>query len=401
MRYLLLLLFFTTTFYSSFSQTYSLTSDAEISILTIGAGNYLYDKFGHSGIRVQDENRDLDIVFNYGTYDFNTPNFYTKFLQGKLLYSLSVSDFRSFYQHYKSEDRWITEQVLNLNAVQTKEVFDLLVENSKPENREYLYDFTHDNCATKIRDVLSLALGSDLEYNTELEKNKSFRKLIQENLHHNTWGSVGIDLALGAPIDRDASKLEQQFLPNYVLDADAEAKVKMRSGTWEPLVKETKKLYEQQEEKKVNGFFLTSPWVVFSILGVGLTILSFRDVFRKKRTRSIDITVFALTGSIGVVIALLWFATDHSATKLNYNILWAFPISLLFIRSISRDQYHQRLVHYLNLLSILITLVFFHWITGVQKYPHPILPLLIGLLIRYRYLVTFYKNILKSKNINN
>lgn len=399
MRYLFLLLFFTTTFFSSFSQTRSLSGDAEISILTMGPGNYLYDKFGHSAIRVLDKEKNIDAVFNYGTYDFNTPNFYTKFAQGRLMYSLSVSDFDSFFQHYKSEDRWITEQVLNLSIDQTKEVFDLLVENTKPENKEYLYDFTHDNCATKIRDVLSSALGNNLEYNTMLEKEKSFRELIQENLHHNTWGSVGIDLALGAPIDRDASKLEQQFLPDYVLDADAEAKVKISSGDWEPLVKETKKLYEQQKYKKESGFILISPWVVFSILGVGLIVLSFRDVIRKKRTKSIDITVFIFTGIIGLFIALLWFATEHPATKLNYNILWAFPISLLFIRSITKDQYNKRLVHYLNLLSILIALLFFHWITGVQKYPHPILPLLIGLLIRYRYLVTFYKNITRSQEL--
>lgn len=399
MRNLLLLLFFTTTVFSSYSQNRSLSAKAEISILTIGAGDYLYDKFGHSAIRVQDENSNLDIVFNYGTYDFNTPNFYTKFAQGKLLYSLSVSDYEPFFQHYKAEDRWITEQILNLNTSQKKEVFDLLLENTKPENREYLYDFTHDNCATKIRDVLSVALGNNLKYNTDLKDKKSFRKLIQENLHHNTWGSVGIDIALGAPIDREASKLEQQFLPNYVQDADADAKVKTDNGAWEPLVKETKKLYEQQEDKKASSFFLTSPWVIFSVLGVGLIFFSFRDVIRKSRTKSIDITVFIITGIIGVIIALLWFATEHPATKLNYNILWAFPISLLFIRAIAKDQYHKRLVHYLNLLSILIALVFFHWITGVQKYPHPILPLLIGLLIRYRYLVTFYKNMTRNQDV--
>lgn len=401
MRNILLLLFFATTFISSFSQTRSISGNAEISVLTIGPGSYLYDKFGHSAIRVQDKNNGIDAVFNYGTYDFNTPNFYTKFAQGRLMYSLSISDFDSFFQHYKSEDRWITEQVLNLSVSQKKEVFELLVENAKPENREYLYDFTHDNCATKIRDILSIALANNLDYKTDLVEEKSFRKLIQENLYHNSWGSVGIDLALGAPIDRAASKLEQQFLPDYVLDADAEARVRVDDEAWEPLVKETKKLYEQQEDKKVSGFILTSPWVVFSILGLALIAVSFRDVIRKKRTQSVDITVFIFTGILGVIIALLWFATEHPATKLNYNILWAFPISLLFIRSIAKDQYNKRLVHYLNLLSILIALVFFHWVTGVQNYPHPILPLLIGLLIRYRYLVTFYKNSIREQHITN
>lgn len=396
----LVLLFFIFTIATSFSQTRSLSGEAEISVLTLGPGNYLYDKFGHSAIRVKDKNSDLDVVFNYGTYDFNTPNFYTKFVQGKLLYSLSFSDFDSFYQAYKSEDRWITEQILNLNIAQKKEVFDLLVENTKPENREYLYDFLYDNCATRIRDVFSMALGNDLEYNTDLEEEKSFRELVQENLHSNTWGSLGINLALGAPNDRIATKLEQQFLPNYVLEANAQARVRTSSGEWQPLVKDTRKLYEQQEVKKKSGFFLTSPWIVFTTLGIGLILLTFLDVTRNKRTKSIDITIFLIIGTIGVVIALLWFASDHYATKLNYNILWAFPISLLFIRAIAKDQFHKRLVQYLNLLSILIALLFFHWITGVQKYPHSILPLLIGLLIRYRYLIRFYRNTHKNTSIN-
>lgn len=399
MKNLSLLLFFILFITFSFSQTRSLSGEAEISVLTLGPGNYLYDKFGHSAIRVQDKNTDLDLVFNYGTYDFNTPGFYTKFVQGKLLYSLSVSDYESFFQHYKAEDRWITEQVFNLNVAQKKEVFDLLVENTKPENREYLYDFIYDNCATKIRDVFSMALGNDLTYNTELEEEKSFRELVQENLHHNTWGSLGIDLALGAPTDRIATKLEQQFLPDYVLEANTEAKVKTSSGEWQPLVKETKALYEQQEEKKDAGFILTSPWVVFSIIGVGLIALSFRDVIRKKRTKSVDIILFTITGILGVVIAILWFVSDHYATKLNYNILWAFPISLLFLRAIAKNQYHKRLVHYLILLSILLFLLFFHWLTGVQKYPYSILPLLIGMLIRYRYLINFYKNLPQETNV--
>lgn len=400
MRNFLLLLIFTLLTTLTHSQTLTLSGDADISIITLGPGNYLYDKFGHSAIRVKDENSDLDLVFNYGTYDFNTPGFYTKFVQGKLLYSLSVSDYESFYHYYKSEDRWIIEQVLNLNVTQKKEVFDLLVENIKPENRKYLYDFIYDNCATKIRDVFSMALGNDLKYNTELEEEKSFRELVQENLHHNTWGSVGIDLALGAPTDRIASKLEQQFLPDYVLEADAKAKVRASSGEWQPFVKETITIYEQQKEKKETGFFLFSPWVVFSIIGIGLIALSVRDVIRKKRTKSVDIIIFILTGIIGVVISILWFASDHYATKLNYNILWAFPLSLLFIRAITKNKYHKRLVHYIILLSILIVLLFFHWITGVQRYPLPILPLLIGLLIRYRYLVTFYKNMERKQAIN-
>src|SRR5690625_6860955 len=86
--------------------------------------------------------------------------------------------------------------------------------------------------------------------------------------------------------------------------------------------------------KKETGFFLFSPWVVFSIIGVGLIALSVRDVIRKKRTKSVDVLIFVITGLVGVVIAILWFASDHYATKLNYNILWAFPISLISEESV-------------------------------------------------------------------
>src|SRR5699024_4853583 len=185
-------LFLISILFSSYAiaQSINLTEKAEISILTIGPGNYLYDKFGHSAIRVRDKNIGIDMVFNYGTYDFNTPNFYSKFARGKLLYSLSLSDFTDFFQYYRKEDRWITEQLLNLNNNQKKAVFQLLMENAKPENREYLYDFTYDNCATRIRDILSLALEDKIDFPTT-QTNTSFRDLIQENLHSNTWGSIG------------------------------------------------------------------------------------------------------------------------------------------------------------------------------------------------------------------
>lgn len=393
-------LFLISILFSSYAiaQSINLTEKAEISILTIGPGNYLYDKFGHSAIRVKDKNIGIDMVFNYGTYDFNTPNFYSKFARGKLLYSLSLSDFTDFFQYYKKEDRWITEQLLNLNNNQKKAVFQLLMENAKPENREYLYDFTYDNCATRIRDILSLALEDKIDFPTT-QTNTSFRDLIQENLHSNTWGSIGIQLALGASMDRHISRLEQQFLPNYVLKANTETHIKNNNKGWFPLVKETNYLNKQKKIKK-SSFSITSPWVIFSILGALLFISVWRDKRNENRTKYVDITIFTITGVIGLILVFLWFGTDHQATKFNYNILWAFPLNIFFIKTISSNNYNKRIIQFINLLRILLFLMFFHWVTGVQKFPIPILPLLIGLLIRYNYLVNFYTKKSDKTSIN-
>ena len=104
------------------------------------------------------------MVFNYGVYDFETPNFYTKFAQGKLLYELGVSYYQPFYESYVAQNRWIKQQTLNLTLSEKRAVSDFLWNNAKPENKKYKYDFFFDNCATKIRDVLWEVLGNKLEF---------------------------------------------------------------------------------------------------------------------------------------------------------------------------------------------------------------------------------------------
>ena len=168
----------------AFAQYISLSEKAEISILTIGPGDNLYDKFGHSAFRVYDPENDIDYAFNYGVYDFDTPNFYTKFAQGKLLYKLAVSESEPFLNSYKAQDRWVEEQVLNLSYSEKQGVFNFLQENAKPENKYYKYDFLYDNCATRIRDVLVSVLGDKLKSNARLaEDGYTFRELIQKNVH--------------------------------------------------------------------------------------------------------------------------------------------------------------------------------------------------------------------------
>ena len=73
-----------------------LSDSSQISLLTVAPGSELYSAFGHSGIRIHDFKQDIDIVFNYGTFDFNQPNFYVNFVRGRLLYMLDVGSFSDF-----------------------------------------------------------------------------------------------------------------------------------------------------------------------------------------------------------------------------------------------------------------------------------------------------------------
>ena len=150
---------------------YSRTMDeVEFSVITIGPyENELYSAFGHSGIRLSDKNNGTDYFYNYGIFDFDQPNFYLNFLNGKLLYMVGKYDFLSVEEFYKSQNRYIKEQILNLDESEKILLYNYLEQNIRPENREYLYNYVYNNCATKIRDVLVSILGERLKFDDTIE----------------------------------------------------------------------------------------------------------------------------------------------------------------------------------------------------------------------------------------
>ena len=372
------------------AQEIQLSPNAEISILTIGPGDNLNDSFGHNAFRIKDSSLNLDITYNYGTYDFNTPNFYIKFARGKLYYKLDYNNFTPFYNYYVRHNRWINEQVLNLSPSEKQALFDYLLNNAKPENRDYMYDFLYDNCATRIRDVLVAVLGNKLEYKENIFKEDyTFRGLIQKNVHWNSWGSFGMDIAIGAVVDQKASEWEYQFLPNYVMEAANEASLD-RNGITEKLVKKSKFLFKNTPKENKPNFF-TSPLFVLGLLGFLIVFITYKDLKNQSRSRFLDAIIFAVTGIIGVLLLLLWFATDHSTTANNYNVLWAVPLSLLFVSTIVKKTPPTWLKKYIFFLILMLALIVLHWVTGVQVFTYGLIPLFVALTIRYVYLIRYFK----------
>ena len=382
----LLFLFFFLLKVSAQDTPIPLSEEADVSLLTVGPGKYLYDKFGHIAVRVKDPAQGIDAIFNYGSYDFNAPNFYVKFARGKLLYNLDVNRYGPFMDYYKGQNRWIKEQVLNLNSEEKQGFFDFLVDNAKPENKSYNYDFFFDNCATKPRDVINEVLKGSLHYdNSYLKEQYTFRELIQMNVSANTWGSLGMDVAIGSVVDRVASPWEHQFLPNYVYQASANATIN-RNGSIEPLVRWDVDLFKNNPtEEKVN--FFTSPLFVFGLIGLVILFVTFRDRKRNTRSRYMDFTIFVLTGVIGIILILLWFATDHSATANNYNLLWAFPISLLAAFQVVKKNPARWTRRFVLLLILMLVLLCIHWISGVQGFAIGFIPLFVALGVRYLFLM--------------
>lgn len=387
MKKLLLLFFILFASEIIFSQNITLSNKAEVSILTVGPGDNLSDAFGHSAFRIKDPVNRLDVVYGYGEYDFDTPFFYLKFAQGKLNYLISKTKFNRFYLVYRDYyNRSLKEQVLNLKQNQKQDLYNFLVINYKPENRAYLYDFFFDNCATRIKDVAQKATHNAIDFNTPKNYTEaSFRDLIQNNLNWNTWGSVGIDMALGAVIDQKATPEEQMFLPENIYRFFESASI----NNGKPLVKKSTTLFKRKETKTANNILL-SPISIFSIIAFVILILTYKNFKNNQQSKWLDIILFSITGLAGIIMILLWFATDHSATKTNYNILWAFPLNIFVIGQFIKVKPAKWFVNYIKFLIIMLCLLTLHWVIGIQIFAKALLPLLVALFIRWIFLVNHY-----------
>lgn len=377
----ILILFFFSSFIISAQDEPS--TDYSISLLTIGPGPALVDNFGHTAIRVKSNTNDY--VFNYGIYDFDDPNFYTKFTQGRLLYKLGVQSFNSFKRGYEYQNRWVKEQKLDITLAQKEAVVSYLLKNAKPENQYYKYDYFTNNCATKPYDILKYTIDFKFDEESILTEGVSYRSIIHDRSGINSWGSFGIDLALGSLIDRELTTEELTFLPDYLYEIISSS-VNSESTS---IVKEDKKIVEAMDSDQ--GFNLFGPFSFFLVISMLIIWVTYKNYRSQKRSKWLDTTLFLFTGIVGVILLFLWFGTDHIWTKFNYNLLWAFPLNLILIKQSQMAEPNNWFKKYLKFLVILLCLMTLHWTIGIQRFAPSLIPLIIALLTRYVYLISSLK----------
>jgi hypothetical protein len=347
------------------AQVAILSDSAEISLWSVVPGHALYSIFGHSAVQVKDDAYRINKVYNYGTFDFDTPNFYTKFMQGKLLYYLNIESYRQFEYGNMMEQRASTQMVLNLNQEERQRLFYLLETNAEPENKYYKYEFFYDNCATRIRDIIQESVFHTLEWDSShVAKGTTMRHLLHDHLTEQPWAEFGIDLILGTPCDKKARATEYMFLPKYL--GDVVRKTKLKDG--KPLVSSERTIGVQTEPTKA-GLDLTHPfWVMCLVAIIGLLSM-FHPVARKV----FDWVFWPTISLVGILILLLWFFTDHTATKTNLNLLWALPTHLFFFLKSKQSEWADN--YFVGIgMACLCMLLLYKWLP--QQLPFAILPII-------------------------
>lgn len=354
-------------------KAFQLSNEAEISILTCSPGKELYSLFGHTAIRVQDPKANLDEVFNYGTFDFDTPHFYLKFAQGLLTYQLSATSFHNFILSYQMEERSVYSQHLRLDSLQKQQLFDLLLENYRPENRSYLYNFLFDNCTTRARDIIVQSLqNSQVEWNTpDLDKN--FWNLLDEYLAVSPWVQWGIHTILGQRGNRTATPYQYMFLPDYLMYGLNTATIDHKH-----LAEKAQLLYEAPEQDNATPWYF-APLFIFGIGALLLIILLWKSR-GKAMLNTIVLPTFLFTGLVGCLLVFLGGFTAHPITAPNWNILWANPLNLIALPFLLGKHLPRFIAIYLKIYMVLLVAALPAWVICQPAVPMPSVFLIILML---------------------
>lgn len=368
------------------------SSRLRISLLTCTPGAELYSVFGHSALRIVDSASGTDIVYNYGTFNFSDPNFYTKFVRGKLLYFLSQSSFEDFMAEYRYFKRGVIEQVLQLNAAEKVELQQFMFQNVREENRYYSYDFLFDNCTTRLRDLIF--------------KNKNLQRVaidpfvasettFRDHLHayldkaQMNWTALGIDLLVGMQADGKMDVYESMFLPEFL--AKGLGKAQKMGG---PLLSEEQIILEDGQEVSTR----TPLWKLPLFLILCFSFFWIAMGFAKDRLtayqKSVDRFVFMLTGMLGILLLFMWFGTDHQNCSKNINLIWAisFNVIIPFVLKSS----NKWVFTYLKVYSLLLLLLFLVAILNSGWLNMALYPLIVAISYRSWMLAQAGKDLLKK-----
>ncbi len=329
-----------------------------VSLLTVAPGEQAFERFGHTGLRVTDLRTGQDVVFHYGVYDYTEPNFIWHFVEGKCNYRMGANYMRDFLTEHRRRRLDVTEQVLQLDSAQAKRLVDALVENYKPQNRNYRYNFFFDNCATRPFAMLNRC--ADIQYDTAWVRDVTLRDMVHEKTGIGQWLDFGIALTVAGRADKQASFTEQMFLPDYLSRAIGHAEIDGRK-----LVGETRSYPMGDGAVTDTGCGLFRPMPIGCLvlaIGVLLTVLDHvnrRDGQRhwpQKSAQTFDTVWLLATGLAGCIVWLLNFFSEHPAVDHNLNCLWLLPTNLLFITFIwtKRGEKVRRIYFFIIFAAVIL-----------------------------------------------
>ncbi len=354
-----------------------------ISLLTCEPGEEAYSLYGHTAIRYEDPARQLDIVFNYGIFNFNTPNFILRFALGQTDYLLGASEYERFEAEYFFDGRSVWQQTLNLQPEEKQTLIGLLWANYQPANRIYRYNFFYDNCSTRPRDKIAESIQGKVIYGDARipvhQGEKTFRDIVHEYTREHPWAQFGIDLCIGSEADRPITKEQMMFAPLYLMDFYSTAQIESPSGN-RPLVSGTRKVVDVAPD--LDTTWCPTPMQCALVLFILVAAATIYGLKNEKGLWGIDACLFGVAGVAGCILAFLALFSQHPAVSSNYVLFVFHPFHLFLLPFIIRAARKRRKSRYHVINFTVLTLFIVLFLLLPQRINVAVVPLALCLLTR-------------------
>jgi hypothetical protein len=318
------------------SAVFSEGENLAIKIAVMGPGDELYFWWGHIALVVEDSERNTSRFFDYGLFSFENENFFYNFALGRLLYSCGVSQTDRNITNYIGTNRDVEIYTLNVPPENRKKVLDFAEFNVLPENRDYFYHHFKDNCSTRIRDIIDLAVDGQFK---EQYGNAPGRYTLRQHVRRHTWfsplGDWMLNFWMGQVIDTPVTIWEEMFLPVEVGTRIEDFWYTDSNGVKQKLVTSSETVYRAKNRPAILDV-PRKQWpreLVFSV--VLAVIIAFFFNLQKKHYRAgrvlagISMSLAGLVfGGAGFLLYFMALFTDHDYTFQNYNMLFGTPLLL-------------------------------------------------------------------------
>ena len=335
LKKLFFLLLFLTTAVISFGQNISLSDKANVSVITCGTGNESYSLFGHTAIRVQDSVNAIDVVYNYGAFDFNTPNFVMKFVKGDLQYFAVAHSYTNFINEYEYEKRSVYEQKLNIPVALKQKLFDNLNTSIVSGENYYTYKFIDKNCTSMVVAIINQTLNTNAIVKKE-DTDGTYRTILYPYFDGHFYEKLGTSIIFGKKVDQMGTQI---FLP-------FELQKSLKKVTYENqyLVKENKTLLEFKNQTPFSWWNNPYTYIVFLLL-----------IFLINK-KSVALFYLSIMGILGLFFVFVGFYSQHLELGYNYNILLFNPtlLGLLYLYWIK----NKKGIYNLAVFNIILLIVY-------------------------------------------
>ncbi len=351
-----------------------------VMLLTCSPGQEVYSLYGHTAIRCQQPAAGLDAVFNYGVFDTSKPYFIWNFVLGRCDYMVEAIPWRFFTEEYRRRGSSITAQHLNLTQTEAKRLLSRLVENCRPENREYRYNFLYNNCTTIVRDILEQSTDGHIVYPDTLPR-YTYRQILHQYTAQHPWAREGDDIMLGADVDTILTSHAAMFAPEYLMRYCDKALIYAPNGDRRPLVSRTEVLLEAVPQP-LHREFPWLPWqvlVAFASLNVLIVML---ELLTKRTFWLWDAVLLLAQGAVGLLLAFMALFSEHPGVGSNWLVILFNPACCIGFYLVLRSAIHRAKTHWhtfhFAILSLFI--LFSPWMP--QTFGKIVVPLALCLLLR-------------------